>query len=203
MPHRGVEVDGRVEAQEVEAQKESTQVTFTFVAASARDHLHDHGLGHGNSVALGDELGEALIDRAPRWLGRTPPTPRCRRGSPRRRSGGTSVGIWSIACRAAHRQRLVTGHWLTGEMSKCEVDRLGLGVYAEAVHDRLDVGVLELDVRANPAHTPMVHVTCTIGVERSRGTLASGRGGREGEPRMHDSPGPSFYLYRTRWYTLE
>ena len=79
---------------------------------------------------------------------------------------------WDLAdrVRAAHRQRLVTGHRLTGEMSKCEVDRLGLGVHAEAIHDRLDVGVLDLDVRAYLAHTPMVHVTCTRGVEAQRPT---------------------------------
>ena len=37
---------------------------------------------------------------------------------------------------------------------------LGFGVHTEAVHDRLDVDVLDLDVRSDPAHTPIVHVTC-------------------------------------------
>src|SRR5437762_1386694 len=79
---------------------------------------------------------------------------------------------WDLAnrVRAAHGQRLFSTHRLPGEVSQREIDRFGLGVHAESIHDRLDVGVLDLDVGAHLAHTPIMHVTCTRGGEGQRPT---------------------------------
>ena len=49
-------------------------------------------------------------------------------------------------------------------MTQRQVDRLGLGVYAVAIHDCFDVGGFDYDVGPNSAHTPIIHVTCVDGV---------------------------------------
>ena len=49
-------------------------------------------------------------------------------------------------------------------MSQRQVDRLGLGVNAEAIHDRRDVGVFKFDVRSSSGYTSTLHVTCMISV---------------------------------------
>src|SRR6516225_11702774 len=88
--------------------------------------------------------------------------------------------------RSPHRQGLFSGHGLPRQMPQGELDRLGLGSQAVAVHDRLEVGVLDLDIRPHPAHTPIVHLTCTLGVRRS-GTAPCAR-----EERARKAP-------MTRW----
>src|SRR5260370_39572468 len=49
-------------------------------------------------------------------------------------------------------------------MPQGEFDGLGLGPQAVPVHDCLEVGVLDLDVRTHSAHTPTLHLTCKIRV---------------------------------------
>src|SRR5260370_29538936 len=49
-------------------------------------------------------------------------------------------------------------------MPQGEFDGLGLGPKAVPVHDCLEVGVLDLDVRTHSAHTPTLHLTCKIRV---------------------------------------
>src|SRR5260370_8565359 len=63
-------------------------------------------------------------------------------------------------------------------MPQGEFDGLGLGPQAVPVHDCLEVGVLDLDVRTHSAHTPTLHLTCKIRVPVS---LPS-RLGRAGNP---------------------
>ncbi|MGH3398195.1 MAG: group II intron maturase-specific domain-containing protein [Streptosporangiaceae bacterium] len=49
-------------------------------------------------------------------------------------------------------------------MPEGEFDSFGLGPQAVAVHDRLKVGVLDLDIRAHSAHTRIIHLACRIRV---------------------------------------
>jgi hypothetical protein len=59
---------------------------------------------------------------------------------------------------STHSQSLLPGHGLTGELSEGEIDRLGLGPDPEAFHDGLYIGILDLDVGANPTHTRSIHI---------------------------------------------
>src|SRR5680860_939346 len=45
-------------------------------------------------------------------------------------------------------------------MAERERHGLGLRPDAVAVHDRLDVIILDLDIRAHPGHTRTLHLTC-------------------------------------------
>ena len=66
--------------------------------------------------------------------------------------------------RALHRQRLLARHGLARQMPKGEIDGLGLGPHSIPVHDYLDVRLLDFDIRTDSAHSPTIHVTCTVGV---------------------------------------
>src|SRR5450759_1789607 len=46
-------------------------------------------------------------------------------------------------------------------MAQGQVDRFGLRPHAVAVHDCLDVAVLDLDVCPHFSHTPRVHLRCS------------------------------------------
>ncbi len=52
------------------------------------------------------------------------------------------------------------GHGFAGQVTQREVDGFRLGPNAMAIHDGLYVHILDLDVGANSAHTPMIHVWC-------------------------------------------
>src|SRR5664280_1588460 len=58
-------------------------------------------------------------------------------------------------------------------MTQGQVDRFGLRPHAVAVHDCLDVTVLDLDVCPHFGHTPRVHLRCTLGVLTRRRTPQS------------------------------
>ena len=62
--------------------------------------------------------------------------------------------------RTAHGQGFLMSHGLSSQVAQGKIDGFGLGPYAEAIHDCLEVGVFDLDVRPNSAHTSIVHVTC-------------------------------------------
>ena len=66
--------------------------------------------------------------------------------------------------RAPHRQGLLARHRLPGKMAQGELHRFGLRPQAVALHDRPEIDVFDLDVRAHPAHTPIVHLTCKLRV---------------------------------------
>src|SRR5262249_33569666 len=53
-----------------------------------------------------------------------------------------------------------------GQVTQGQLDGLRLRPHPVTVHDRLDVGVLDLDVRADLAHTPTIHQTCMLRVPR-------------------------------------
>src|SRR5664280_1824863 len=53
-----------------------------------------------------------------------------------------------------HLERFLAGHGLPSQVPQGQGDRLRPCPDAEPVHDRLDVDVLNLNVRADPGHTP-------------------------------------------------
>src|SRR6202042_471420 len=55
-------------------------------------------------------------------------------------------------------------HRLPGKMTQGELHRFGLRPQAVAFHDRPEIDVFDLDVRAHPAHTPTIHLTCKLRV---------------------------------------
>ena len=59
--------------------------------------------------------------------------------------------------RPAHPEGLDPSHRLAGQMPERDLDRFCLGPDPVAAHDRLDVVVLDLDVRPLARHTPIVH----------------------------------------------
>src|SRR3984893_6188788 len=65
---------------------------------------------------------------------------------------------------AAHRQGFLPAHGLSGEVPESELDGLGHGTQAVAVHNDLEVRLFDLDIRALSRHTPTLHLMCTTGV---------------------------------------
>jgi len=109
----------------------------------------------GSVTATGPDVSissrRRRCERGCRSLGRTRPKWRSRRGSRGRWHirGQLGDGVGSL-----HRQRFLTCHRLSGQVSQSEIYRRRLGPHAVAVHDHLNVGVLYLDVRSYHTHTP-------------------------------------------------
>ncbi len=64
-PCRPVEIDCRIEVQQLAAQQEAAKVGLTLVGASTRGHLHEDGIGHGQGAVGGDQRSHTTVDRAP------------------------------------------------------------------------------------------------------------------------------------------
>ena len=62
--HGRIEVDRRIEAQQLEPEEKPAEIYLPLLASSAGGYLHHHWLGDGNLRLRGDELSEAPIDRA-------------------------------------------------------------------------------------------------------------------------------------------
>src|SRR5437879_2472756 len=75
---------------------------------------------------------------------------------------------WNFADRLSplHRQSLVTGHRLAGQVAEREINSLGFRVYSVAIHDAPKIHVIDLDVRTHAGHTPTIHSTCMPRVPR-------------------------------------
>jgi hypothetical protein len=79
--------------------------------------------------------------------------------------------------RPPHRQGFFPRHWLAGQVAECEVNSRGLGADAVAVHDRLDVIILDLDIGANLRHTRILHVPRMVRVLSTKEWTAGTMGG--------------------------
>jgi len=75
-------------------------------------------------------------------------------------SARIGVVIWwdvEIRERARHLEGLGGGHRLTGQVSKCVVDRLAFGGQLVAHHHTMDEGVVDVDI--GPRHVENVHLS--------------------------------------------
>jgi hypothetical protein len=114
------------------SQQQPAEILRTSVIACASKYLHEHGLGDGERAVGGDQLRHPPIHAA----ARRPIELHAGRGvgedhaAPR---GAPSSGTSPHGSRAAHGQRLIAAHRLTGQVPQREVipERPGI-VIAEA-----------------------------------------------------------------------
>jgi len=152
----------RVERLEIEPQQQPAQVALARVGACPGENLHDHRLGHSEpalAVDVRNQIRQSLVDRTTGRPVVLDPGGRVREDH-RLVRGSTSDGVSPMACapRMASASSRVIG--LAGQVAKGEVDGVRLRSQAIAVHHRLDVAVLDLDVRSHSGHPRKLHLRC-------------------------------------------
>jgi hypothetical protein len=127
-----IEICSRINRQQMRSQQQPAEILRTSVIACASKYLHEHGLGDDERAVGGDQLRHPPIHAA----ARRPIELHAGRGvgedhaAPR---GAPSSGTSPHGSRAAHGQRLIAAHRLTGQVPQREVipERPGI-VIAEA-----------------------------------------------------------------------
>jgi hypothetical protein len=148
-----IEICGRIETEQVEAQQRPTEVSFVTIVLRAGQDLH--GLRHGQWPVRFDERRQSTVNNAAGGPVEFNPRRSLSQQGSRVAAGTNICGQEVDGMRPAHPEGLVQSHRLAGQVPERKFDCFRLGPDSVAAHDRLDVVVLDFSGSSSSCYAAM------------------------------------------------